>query len=82
MNRRELRQYNLNAIKYFDTDHTLSGATKESLLRRLTHRSESALTRCQITEIEASDVRQKYAGKRASRAKLSEARVADNVEVV
>ena len=47
--------------------------------------SESALTRCQIAEIEAADVRQKYAGKRASRAnrtKLSEARVVDNVEMV
>ena len=54
-------------------------------LRRLAHQSESALTRCQIAEIEAADVRQKYVGKRASRAnrtKLSEARVVDNVEVV
>ena len=55
-----------------------------TLLRRLAHQRESALTRCQIAEIEAADVRQKYAGNRApraNRAKLSDARVADNVEV-
>ena len=41
--------------------------------------------RCQIAEIEAADVRQKYSGKRAPRAnrtKLSRARVVDNMEVV
>ena len=64
----------------------MHGTTKESitLLRRLAHHSESAMARCQIAEIEAADVRQKYAGKRAphaNRAKLSEARVVDNVEV-
>ena len=65
---------------------SMHGTTKESitLLRRLAHQSESALTRCQMAEIEAADVRQKYAGKRAprtNRAKLSEAWVVDNVEV-
>ena len=86
MNRRELRQQTLSTIKYLNTDPTLSGATKESsitLLRRLAHRSKSALTRRQIAEIEAVDVRQNYAGKRAPRAdRTSEARVVDNVEVV
>ena len=66
---------------------SMHGTTKESsitLLCRLAHQSESALTGCQIAEIEAADVHQKYAGKRApraNRAKLSEARVVDNVEV-
>ena len=86
-NRREFRQQTLSAIEYLNADPTISGTTKESsitLLRRLAHQSESALTRCQIAEIEAADVRQKCAGKRAprsNRAKLSEARVVDNVEV-
>ena len=68
-------------------DPTISGTKKESsitLLRKLAHQSESALTRCQIAEIEAVDVLQKCAGKlapRANRAKLSEVRVVDNVEV-
>ena len=88
MNRRELRQQALSAIDYLDADPTLSGATKESsitLLRRLAHQSESALMRGQIAEIEAADIRQRYAGKRAPRAnrtKLSGARVVDNREVV
>ena len=41
--------------------------------------------RCQIAEIEAADIRQRYAGKRAPRAnrtKLSGAWVVDNMEVV
>ena len=86
-NRRELCQQTLSAIEYLDADLTISGTTKESsitLLCRLAHQSESALTGCQIAEIEAADVHQKYAGKRApraNRAKLSEARVVDNVEV-
>ena len=72
---------------YLNADPSISGTTKESsitLLRRLAHQSESALTRCQIAEIEAADVRQKYAGKRAprtNRSKLSEAWLVDNVEV-
>ena len=89
-NRRELRQQTPSAVEYLNTDPTLSGATKDSessitLFRRLAHQSESAITRCQIAEIEAADVRQKYAGKhapRANRTKLSEARVVDNVKVV
>ena len=88
MNRRELRQQTLSAIEFLNADRTLSGASKESsitLLRRLAHQSESALTRCQIAEIKAADVRQKYAGKHASRTnrtKLSEAWVVDNMEMV
>ena len=88
MNCQELRQQTLSTIEFLNADPTLSGASKESsitLLHRLANQSESALTRCQIAEIEAADVRQKYAGKRAScanRAKLSEARVVDNVEMV
>ena len=87
MNRRELRQQTLSAIESLN-DPTLSGASKGSsitLLRRFAHQSESALTRCQIAEIEAAEVRQKYAGKcasRANRTKLFEARVVDNVEMV
>ena len=82
MNRRELRQQTLSAIE------TFSGTTKDSsitLLRRHAHQSESALTRCQIVEIEAAGIRQKYAGKHApcaNKTKLSEARVMDDVEVV
>ena len=60
MNRRELREQTLSAIEYLDADPTLSGATKESsitLLCRRAHQSESALTRCQIAEIEAADIR-------------------------
>ena len=65
---------------------SMHGTTTESitLLRKLAHQSKSALTRCQIAEIEAADVREKPAWKRtprAKRAKLSEARVVDNVEV-
>ena len=86
-NRRELCQQTFSAIEYLDADLTIIGTTKESsitLLRSLAHHSESTLTRCRIAEIEAVDVRQKYAGKRApraNRAKFSEARVVDNVEV-
>ena len=74
------------AIERLHAGPTLSGTTKESsiaLLRRLAHQSESALTRRQIAEIEAADVRQKCAGKRAPRANrtmFSEARVVNNVE--
>ena len=88
INRRELRQQALSAIEFLNANPTLSGASKESsntLLRRLAHQSEFALTRCQIAEIEAANVYQKYAAKRASRAnqtKLSEARVVNNVEMV
>ena len=88
MKSREHRQQTLSAIEFLNPDATLCGASKESfitLLPRLAHQSESALTRCQIAEIEAADVRQKYAGKRAShanRTKLSEARVVDNVDMV
>ena len=66
---------------------SMHGTTKESsitLLRRLAHQGESALTGCRMAEIGVADVREKYAGKRApraNRAKLSEARVVDNVEV-
>ena len=87
MNHRELRRQTLSVIEYLNANPTISGTTKESsitLLCRLAHQSESALTRCRIAEIEAADVRQKRAGKpapRANRAKLSEARVVDNVEV-
>ena len=89
MNRRELRQQTPSTIEYLNTNPTLSGTIKDSessitLLRRLAHQSESAIARCQIAEIEAADVRQKYAGKhapRANRTKLSEAQVVDNVEV-
>ena len=85
MNLRELRQQTLSAIEY---NPTFSGATKKSsitLLGRLAHQSESALMRCQIVEIEAADIRQRYAGKHAphaNRVKLSGARVVDNMEVV
>ena len=88
MNRRELRQQTLSAIEFLNANPTLSGTTKESsitLLRRHAHQSKSALTRCQIAEIEAADVRQKYAGKhapRTNRTKLPESRVVGNVEVV
>ena len=87
MNFRELRQQTLSAIEYLNVNPTLSGATKESsitLLRRLAHQSESALTRCQIAEIEAADILQKYPGKQAPytcRTALSETRVIDNMEV-
>ena len=59
-NRRELRQQTLSAIECLNADPTISGTTKESsitLLRRLAHQSEYALTRGQIAEIEAADVR-------------------------
>ena len=85
MNLQELRQQTLSAIEY---DPTLSGATKKSsitLLGRPTHQSESALMRCQKAEIEAADIRQRYAEKHAphaNRIKLSGARVVDNMEVV
>ena len=87
MNCRELRQQTLSAIEYLNANFTLSGATKESsitLLRRLAHQSESALTRCQIAEIKAADILQKYPGKQAPytcRTALSETRVIDNMEV-
>ena len=85
MNRRELRQQTLSAIEY---EPTLSSVIKESsitLPRRLARQSESALMRCQIAEIEAADIRQRYTGKhapRANRTRLSEARVVDNMEAV
>ena len=86
-NRRELHQQSISAIEYLNADPTISGTIKEfsiTLLRRLAHKSESALTRCQIAEIEAADVRQKHTGKRAphaNRSKCSEAGVVDDVEV-
>ena len=87
MNRQELRQQTLSAIECLNADPSISGTTKESsitLLRRLARQSGPALAGCQVAEVEAADVRQKCAGKRAprtNRAKLSEARVVDNVEV-
>ena len=47
-NRRELRQQALGSIEHLNADPTISGTTKEpsiTLLRRLAHQSESALTR-------------------------------------
>ena len=87
-NRRGPRQQTPSAIGYPNADPTPSGAAKEpsiTLLRRLAHQSKSALMRCLIAGIEASDVRQKCTGKhapRANRTKLSETRVVDNMEVV